>query len=72
MKVLRCIALSGFVGLALLVLGVVPVAAEPDQPAPPDQGVSNDTCLACHATPGQTIEFPSGEPLYISIDPETF
>jgi hypothetical protein len=72
MKVLRCIALSGFVGLALLVLGVVPVAAEPDQPALPDQGVSNDTCLACHATPGQTIEFPSGEPLYISIDPETF
>ncbi len=32
----------------------------------------NETCLTCHAAPGQTKELPSGELLYISIDPEAF
>jgi hypothetical protein len=32
----------------------------------------NDACLACHAEPGQATELPSGEPLYISVDPEVF
>ncbi len=71
-KSTRFIVLSGLLGLVLLLIFVAPVAAEPGQPAPPDQAVDNDTCLACHATPGQTTEFPSGEPLYITIDPDTF
>lgn len=32
----------------------------------------NETCLACHAQPGQTHTLPSGDLLYISVDPETF
>ena len=40
--------------------------------AQPATAQDNDTCLACHASPGQTTTLPSGEPLYISVDPPTF
>jgi hypothetical protein len=33
--------------------------------------VPDQTCLACHAPPGQTHVLPSGELLYISVDPDT-
>jgi hypothetical protein len=71
-KSTRFIGSSALLGLGLLLIFAVPVAAEPGQPAPSSQTVDNETCLACHATPGQTTEFASGEPLYITIDPETF
>ncbi len=37
-------------------------------PASPPIMVSNETCLACHATPA-TTKLPSGEELYLGIDP---
>jgi hypothetical protein len=68
----RWVLLSLLVGVALLGWFVEPVAAEPGNPAPQLQGPSNDYCLGCHASPAQTTEFPSGEPLYITIDPDIF
>jgi predicted CXXCH cytochrome family protein len=52
---------------ALCITGVA--IAGPVEPAPPAQGVSNDTCLACHGTPSMQTELPSGEPLGLTIDP---
>jgi predicted CXXCH cytochrome family protein len=58
---------------ALAVLKIVsPAAAGPVQPAQAFQEIQNDECLACHAEPGQTTTLPSGELLYISVDPDTF
>lgn len=68
----RFIALTLLIGFAVAVVDVTAAAAEPSQPAPTDQTVDNQVCLACHAAPGQTTEFPSGEPLYITIDPDVF
>jgi hypothetical protein len=59
-------------GLGSLLLFVDPASAEPAQPAPPPQGIDNETCLACHGQPDQTTQFPSGELLYVTIDRETF
>ena len=53
--------------VVLLLTGVA--TAGPANPAPPAQGVSNDTCLACHGTPSLQTELPSGEPLGLTIDP---
>jgi hypothetical protein len=50
-------------------------ARPPNQDDPPGQvtpGVDNETCLACHATPGQTHTLPSGENLFITVDRETY
>lgn len=43
----------------------VPAALVPDQ-------LSNDACLACHATPGMTKELPNGDVLFLSIDQATY
>jgi predicted CXXCH cytochrome family protein len=64
-----CISVAG---LACLFLFVAPVSADPAQRAPAAQGIDNETCLACHAQPDQTTQFPSGELLYVTIDRETF
>ena len=45
-------------------------AAENQQETTP--GVSDDYCLSCHNTPGLRTELPSGEELYVGIDPETY
>jgi hypothetical protein len=46
------------------------------EPLPPDstsaQGISNESCLACHSTPGMTMTLPSGEQLYLTIDKTTY
>ena len=73
MKTLRfIILLCGLLGLAVSLVLVAPVGAEAEQPEPPTQAADNDTCLTCHAAPNQVTEFPSGEPLYITIDPDVF
>lgn len=42
-------------------------------PSPTDQpGVSNDYCLSCHAKPDQIKTLPSGEQLYLTIDPDAY
>ncbi len=58
--------------LAFARLAFAAPAADPP-PLPPAQGgIDNQTCLACHATPGMTTELPSGELIYLSIDPEIY
>ncbi len=47
-----------------------PAAGTPAPTAP--VGVSSDYCLECHSKPGQTRNLPSGEQLYLTIDPEAF
>jgi len=32
----------------------------------------NEACLACHAQPGMQTTLPSGETLYLTVDPEVF
>ena len=66
------LVLIGFACLVSAGLLATPVAAEPAQPSAADQSIDNNTCLACHAAPDQVTEFPSGEPLYITIDPDVF
>ena len=34
--------------------------------------LTSEACLACHGTPGMTMELPNGDLLYLSIDPATF
>jgi predicted CXXCH cytochrome family protein len=72
MTISRWIGLFVLGGLALLGWFVEPVAAAPEDPAPLAQGVDNQVCLSCHSAPGQTLELPSGEQLYITVDPEVF
>ena len=62
--------------LVLLLLLTFSAAAASEsmeaQPAPHLQGVDNETCLSCHATPGMQTTLPSGEILYLTVDPEVF
>ncbi len=39
---------------------------------PPPAGVSNEECLQCHSKRGQVLGLPSGEDLYLTIDPDGF
>ncbi len=47
-----------------------PAAAPP--PAPASQGVSNDTCLACHQQPDLKLTLPSGEVLSLYVAPDVY
>ena len=40
--------------------------------SPQAQGVANETCLSCHATPGMQTTLPSGEILYLTVDPDVY
>ncbi|MBI3361510.1 MAG: cytochrome c3 family protein [Chloroflexi bacterium] len=55
------------IGLAALAF-VAPRAAA----APPAQGVSNDTCLACHASPALSLAMGNGGTLPLTIDESKF
>ena len=66
--------------LAALTWPVAPAAAAPpvqdttpptSSPLSPPIMVSNETCLACHAT-AATTRLPSGEELYLGIDPARY
>ena len=46
--------------------------AQTEFPPPPEPGIANSTCLACHGQPDQQMELPSGEILYLTIDEEGF
>jgi predicted CXXCH cytochrome family protein len=58
------------VAVAILAVGIT--TAAPTDPAPSAQGVDNDTCLACHNTPGLQKELSSGEILYLTVDRITY
>lgn len=64
--------LMGVVAVGSAVVFSGPASAQPGDSQPDVQAADNSTCLACHGTPGLQTELPSGEPLYISIDPEVF
>lgn len=79
--VLKTIPRNRFLGLSALILiimlaltfGIVSADEVNDsQPAASYQGVANETCLSCHATPGMDTTLPSGEILYLTVDPEVF
>jgi hypothetical protein len=72
---------SGLVGIGLLLtlislLLTTGIVAASEQfgfsESPDSQGVSNETCLSCHATPGMETTLPSGEILYLTVDPEVY
>jgi hypothetical protein len=52
----------------LMAVGVASAQTNP----PPEPGVANEDCLACHGAPDQTITLPSGEIFYLTVDPEIF
>ncbi len=71
------LAIMSALGLGLLTLALtlaisMPASAGEGEPQPGQQAADNSVCLSCHGTPGLQTELPSGEPLYISIDPEVF
>jgi cytochrome c553 len=77
----KTIPRSGYFGLSAILLiimlaltfGIVSATeAQDSQPASSYQGVANETCLSCHATPGMETTLPSGEILYLTVDPEVF
>jgi predicted CXXCH cytochrome family protein len=79
--VLKVTHQGGLLGLTVLMLTLLllltfgtAAAVEPadSQSAPDAQGVANETCLSCHATPGMETTLPSGEILYLTVDPEVF
>lgn len=79
--VLKTIPRNRFLGLSALILiimlaltfGIVSAdEVNVSQPAASYQGVANETCLSCHATPGMDTTLPSGEILYLTVDPEVF
>ncbi len=46
--------------------------ARPATPAMPALQADNQACLACHGQPGKTTNLPSGEVLYLSVNPDTY
>lgn len=68
----RYLVVTTFLGLVVMLLFAAPVAAESVEPAPPGQGIDNESCLQCHGVPDLTLELPSGELVWLSIDRETF
>lgn len=70
-KIWVAVMLAGF----LLIISVSSAtASEPPniQAAPNPQGVANETCLSCHGSPGMQTTLPSGEILYLTVDPQVY
>lgn len=62
--------------MSFLLLTTVGAAVASEQTdvleSPQAQGVANETCLSCHATPGMQTTLPSGEILYLTVDPDVY
>jgi hypothetical protein len=56
------------VGLYLGIARPGNVVAAPGNPAPLPQKPDNSACLSCHSNLGQTLTFPNGDVISISID----
>jgi predicted CXXCH cytochrome family protein len=59
------------VGVLVLALSLFVGQAQAQEASPSEQ-LSNEECLSCHSTTGMQTALPSGEVLYLSIDPATF
>ncbi|NIM92714.1 MAG: cytochrome C [Anaerolineales bacterium] len=66
----------GFLAIPLLVIVIAAISAQltsaDGKGNPPSQGIDNNSCFACHASPDLTTTLPSGETLYLTIDKDTF
>jgi predicted CXXCH cytochrome family protein len=80
-EILTSLSKLGLAGLASLFAIVLALAvggqsnaaqSSSSMDAPPNQSVANETCLACHATPGMQTTLPSGEILALTVDQETY
>ncbi len=69
-RITACVAALSITLLFSLVLAVGVADAQTNPP--PEPGVANEDCLACHGAPDQTITLPSGEVFYLTVDPEIF
>lgn len=58
------------VGLLLVMVAVFGV--RPALAGPPAQAAGNEGCLACHSQPGMIATLPSGEKLYLTVDPQVY
>ncbi len=65
------LALAGVLGGSALPRAWASPAPAPAA-APPAQGVSNDTCLACHQNPDLSMKMPSGETLSLYVSPDEY
>lgn len=63
MELVRRLALGLNLLLVLLLEATLPSLA---------QGPNNDACLSCHAQPGMQTTLPSGEALYLTVDPQVY
>jgi predicted CXXCH cytochrome family protein len=59
-------------GIAMASSFLIPPALAEKEATPPRQGIDNESCLACHASPGLQTELPSGELLYLTIDRDVY
>jgi predicted CXXCH cytochrome family protein len=69
------LVVTGVVGGAALPRAwAAPAGAPPAAPpaAPPGQGVSNDTCLACHQKPDLSMKLADGETLSLYVSPDDY
>jgi hypothetical protein len=62
---------AAIVLLAVALLGGLTTTVQAAAPLQ-EQSPGNEICLGCHMDPGQVMTLPSGEQLYISIDPSQF
>lgn len=60
------------INLSAFVIWVNDVDAQSQFPPPPEPGIANETCLACHGQPDQQVLLPSGEILYVTIDEDGY
>ena len=66
----RWLFISAFLGVGLALAVFTLAFAVPSASAEP--GVGNEYCLSCHGQPDQIKDLPSGERLYLTIDPRLY
>jgi hypothetical protein len=67
---LGSLAIAALVTAAGLIMA--PASAATSEPSPAQEVPDNQTCFACHATPGMQTTLLSGEPLYLTVDPDVY
>jgi Cytochrome c3 len=67
---MRLLVATLSVGLFLVIAATV--GAGPALAAPPAQDADNPACLSCHGQPGMQTTLPSGETLYLTVNPEIY
>jgi len=72
MTLLAVLALA-LLGIGLFVWSGTPAAVKAEwEQVPPAQKPDNSQCLGCHGQPDQFYEFPNGETVSITVDPDSY